>query len=262
MDPGGGYLEYAFVAELYDHVMPYRERPDVGFYVDLAVASGGPVLEMACGTGRILVPTARAGVAIEGLDLSEHMLSVCRERLAREPVDVGRRAVLHRGDMRGFDLGRTFPLVTVPFNAFQHLVQVEDQLACLSCVRRHLAPGGTFVLDVFNPSLERLVDPSTEAREPEPPFTMPDGRVVTRRARQAERRLALQVLDCELIYDVRHPDGRVERLVHAFAMRYFFRFEVEHLLARSGLRIAALYGDHARGPFTSVSKQIVVMARE
>ena len=76
--------EYALIAGLYDHVIPYRERPDVDFYVAAAREAGGPVLELGCGTGRILIPTARAGLEIVGVDLSPRMLAVCRERLRNE----------------------------------------------------------------------------------------------------------------------------------------------------------------------------------
>jgi len=81
---GSGYDEYAFVAELYDHVGPYRTRRDVTFFLDAAVNAGSPVVEIGCGTGRVLIPTARAGVEIVGVDSSPHMLSVCRERLQHE----------------------------------------------------------------------------------------------------------------------------------------------------------------------------------
>jgi 2-polyprenyl-3-methyl-5-hydroxy-6-metoxy-1,4-benzoquinol methylase len=67
MDHAGGYEDYAFIADLYDHIVPYRDRPDVAFFVEAAQESGGPVLEVGCGTGRILIPTARAGIEIVGL---------------------------------------------------------------------------------------------------------------------------------------------------------------------------------------------------
>ena len=79
MSQAGGYDTYAFVAELYDHIAPYRDRPDMAFWVEAARESGGPVLEIGCGTGRILIPTARAGIDIVGLDLSSYMLDICRQ---------------------------------------------------------------------------------------------------------------------------------------------------------------------------------------
>ena len=119
MDEAGGYADYAFVAELYDYVPPYEGRSDVNFFVEAALENGGPVLEVGCGTGRVLIPTARAGVEITGLDLSEHMLAICRERLREEPAEVQERARLVEGDMRDFELGRTLALATNPYRPFQ-----------------------------------------------------------------------------------------------------------------------------------------------
>lgn len=255
--------EYGHVAEYYDHVTPYEGRPDVPFYLEEARASGGPVLELGCGTGRVLLPIARAGMEIVGLDASSGMLAVCRQHLAQEPAEVRDRVTLHTSDMRSFDLGERFPLITTPFRPFQHLVEVDDQLACLARVRQHLTDGGRFILDVFNPSLEGLLaDRSKEATD-EPEFTLGDGRRVRRTYRVPSRDGAAQVLEVELIYYVTHPDGRQERLVHAFRMRYFFRYEVEHLLARSGLQVEAVYSDYERSPFgAKYPGEIIAVARK
>ncbi|MFH1566390.1 MAG: class I SAM-dependent methyltransferase, partial [Gemmatimonadota bacterium] len=225
-------------------------------------ACGGPVLELGCGTGRVLLPVARAGVAVTGLDVSEGMLAVCRRHLAAEPEEVQARVALHRGDMRDFDLGRTFPLIITPFRPFQHLAAAADQLACLARVRAHLEPGGRFILDVYNPYLERLVEDRSREWTDEPEFTLGDGRRVQRRFRVAGHDRASQVLQVELLYYVTHPDGRQERLVHAFGMRYFFRYEVEHLLARSGLQVEAVYCDYDRAPMgTKYPGEIIAVAR-
>ena len=252
MDTTGGYQEYAFIADLYDYVTPYRERPDVAFYVEAAVESGGPVLEVGCGTGRVLIPTARAGIEIVGLDLSAAMLEVCRASLSHEPAEVQRRARLVSGDMRAFELGQSFRLATIPFRPFQHLTTVEDQLACLACIRRHLVEGGRLILDLFNPSLQALTSDNVgEELGDEPEFSTPDGRRVVRRHRIVRRDLFNQVNDSELIYYVTHPGGREERLVHAFPMRYLFRFEAEHLLARSGFEVEQVYADFEKNPYGS-----------
>lgn len=97
----------------------YPTRQDVPFYVEAARESGGPVLELGCGTGRVLIPTARAGIETVGFDLSAGMLEACQRRLRAEPPELRDRVSLHRGDMRNFDLGRTFRLVTIPFRPFR-----------------------------------------------------------------------------------------------------------------------------------------------
>jgi SAM-dependent methyltransferase len=264
MDPTGGYVEYGFVAEFYDYVVPYRDRQDVAFFVEMARRSEGPVLELGCGTGRVLVPTAEAGIEIVGLDLSPSMLSVCREKLSREPKAVQSKVQLIQGDLRQFDLGREFSLVTIPFRPFQHLITVEDQLSCLNCIHRHLVDGGRLILDLFNPSLPRLVEEQYLAESgEEPEFTMPDGRKVLRRHRTVARDLFNQVVDSELIYYVTHPDGREERLVHRFPMRYLFRFEAEHLLARSGLQVEKVYSDYDKSPYgAKYPGDLIIVARK
>jgi len=260
----GGYDEYRFIAELYDHVELYRTRADVAFFVDAAREAGSPVLELGCGTGRVLVPTARAGIDIVGLDGSPHMLDVCRRRLDDEPEDIRGRVRLVEGDMRRFDLGATFALVTIPFRPFQHLTTVDDQLACLASVGRHLAPGGTLVFDVFDPMLESLAQPATgEEVGGEPAFVTPDGRHVVRTHRRLAHDKANQVQTIELVYHVTHPDGRRERLVHAFDMRYFFRFEVEHLLARAGFEVRHVYAGFGKQAVGSIyPADLVFVARK
>ena len=246
------YEEYAFIADLYDHITLYRDRPDIAFFVEAATTAGSPVLEVGCGTGRVLIPTARAGIDIVGLDLSPHMLAICRERLREESDAVRGRVRLIEGDMRNFDLGSRFTLATIPFRPFQHLITVEDQLSCLASIRRHLVDGGVLILDLFNPSLDFLVTrPVGEELDEEPPFTTPDGRSVIRRQKTVAIDRFQQVGHYELIYYVSHPDGRQERLVQAFPMRYLFRFEAEHLLTRAGFTLEHVYGDYDKSPYGS-----------
>jgi SAM-dependent methyltransferase len=123
-------------------------------------------------------------------------------------------------------------------------------MACLAAIHRHLRPGGKLVLDLFNPSIPYLAAPERlEEWEDVPEFAMPDGRRVSRRARITRRDYFNQVQDVKLIYCVTHADGRRERLIHSFPMRYLFRFEAEHLLARCGFTVTALYSDYARRPY-------------
>jgi hypothetical protein len=139
---------------------------------------------------------------------------------------------------------------------------VEDQLACLASIRRHLGPSGRLILDLCNPLYEALTQPIGVESSPEAAFTMPDGRQVVRRFRIVSQDRSNQVNHVELIYDVTHPDGRMERLLHAFAMRYLFRFEAEHLLARAGFTVDRLYGGCDRSPFgSSYPGELILGAR-
>lgn len=256
--------EYAAIAEIYDSVVPLERLHDVAFFVAMAREYGGPVLEIGCGSGRVLIPTARAGVPIIGLDLSPAMLECCEAKLHEEPVEVQSKARLILGDMRRFELDRKFHLVTAPFRPFQHLASLEDQLSCLASIHRHLEEGGRLILDLFNPDLRLLVDEKfLEEQGSDPEIELADGRTILRRQRIRSRDPFNQVQDCELIYYVTHPDGRRERVVHNFRMRYLFRFEAEHLLVRSRFIVEQLYGDYDRSPYGSkYPGELIFIARK
>lgn len=251
MGEAGGY-EREFVAEFYDHIGPYQSRSDVKFFIDAARRAKGPVLEVGCGTGRILIPTAREEIAITGVDLSPFMLDICQEKLSREPAKVQSKADLVLDDMRDFELPQRYMLATTPFRSFQHLLSVDDQIACLTCIHRHLAAEERLILDIFNPYLEVLIaDNVGKESGDEPSFSMPDGRKVKRRVKFVSKDKVRQLNNMEFIYYVTHPDGREERLIHSFSMRYLFRYEAEHLLSRCGFEVEDIYSDFDKSPFGS-----------
>ena len=265
-DVGGTRLpdEYETVAELYDHVVPYATRGDVEFFVDEALVANGAVLEIGCGTGRVLIPTARAGVPITGLDASSAMLERCREKVAAEPEKVQHRIDLVNADMRDFDLRRTFALATIPFRPFQHLLTVDDQVACLTTIHRHLERDGRVILDLFNPSIDYLVNRPIGLEIPEgPPTTLPDGRSLERTFKIVKADRFEQINDIELIYNVTDASGATQRSVHAFRMRYLFRYEVEHLLARTGFVVEQLYAGYDRSAYGSTYPgELIFIARK
>jgi len=256
----GGYEE--FVAEYYDFAYDNLRTKDIEFFVDYSRKSNGRTLELGCGTGRVLIPTAVAGCEITGLDLSPYMLGKCREKLERQPVEVQERVRFIQGNMTGFDTGETYQLITIPFRPFQHLVSVEEQKGCLNSINKHLAPGGLFVFDIFHPYPPRLVHNPEYMTEVEdlPETQLPDGRTVRRTSRMAGFHRDQQYNDIELIYYVSYPDGKTERLVDSFPMRYFFRYEVEHLLEICGFRIVDLYGDFDRSKFSDDSPEMIFVA--
>jgi len=257
----GGYADSPWLAELYDPWVEVRGVGDVPMYLELAHTTGGPVLELACGTGRILLPLAEAGLDVVGLDLSEHMLTKCHEKLQRLPKPVQARVRLQHGNMVDFDLKQSFGLVVIAFRSFQHLRSVEEQLSCLRCAHRHLREGGRLIINLFQVNLAKITDPRSAVESPSRgEFTLPDGRKVRVCDRLAAVHRAEQCLDVEMIWYVTHPNGRTERLVHAFPFRYFFRYEMEHLLARGGFRVVDLWGDYHRSPLRDDSPEMIFVA--
>jgi len=227
--------------------------PDVAFYRALARDADGPVLELGCGTGRALLPIASDGIPCTGLDASAPMLGALRAKLP--PPNLR----LTCAEMQRFDLGADrFALIFSAFRAFQHLYTAEDQLACLSCVRRHLAPGGLLAFDVFNPRLARIAQ-LEEPEFEELRFEHEGDEVV--RYTTVTRDLGLQVQRVRFRYERRRAGAVVGNDGAEFDMRWFYRFEIEHLIAHAGFELVALYGDFDRSPFTGASPSIIALAR-
>jgi SAM-dependent methyltransferase len=255
------YDAFPDLPAIYDSVPAYVARRDVQFYVDEATDVRGSVLEVGCGTGRILLPIARSGCAIDGLDAAPEMLDRCRAKLREEADAVQRRVTLHQGDARSFDIGGQFALVTAPFRVMQHLTTVDDQLGFLDSAARHLEPGGQLVFDVFNPNFAALVSADGVEKEDTPKTTLPDGRSFRRTGRVARVRWIDQVSEIELIYYISGKrGGPAERHVMSFDMRWFLRAELVHLLARAGFRVRSFYGDFDRSSLTDKSPEQIVCA--
>jgi SAM-dependent methyltransferase len=238
---------------------------DVDFFLDLAresASSGHPVLELACGTGRVSIPIARAGVSVVGLDASPAMLERAREKSA-ELSNI--RFV--EGNMAAFSLPERFDLVIIPFRSFQHLLTVADQLACLRCIHEHLVPGGRLVINVFNPNIPMMAEWFGSKRGTIQPrrddYTHPRTGRLTRAWETREYRTAAQEVDNTFIDEELSDEGAVISTVHSgYKLRYVWRYEMEHMFARSGFQIEALYGDFARSPFDDDSPEMVWLVRK
>jgi SAM-dependent methyltransferase len=251
----------SFIADYYDEPPIVKERTqDVVFYREAAREYGDPILELGCGTGRVTMALAEAGYRITGLDLSERMLERAVQKRAALRVEARERWHLMQGDMTQFDLGEKFRLILIPFRPLQHLLEVKQQMACLNCVRKHLKPGGRLILDVFQTDAERMHDPIHHRETLVTECQTTDGRKVRISERVAAFLRAEQRNDVEMIFSVEHPGGRKERLVFAWPLRYFFRYEVEHLLARCGFRVEAEYGNFDRSAIRDESPEMIFVA--
>jgi len=251
----------SFIADYYDESPIVRGRSqDVTFYCHAAREFGDPVLELGCGTGRITLALAQMGKRVTGLDLSERMLERAAKKRSALNKEERERIHLVQGDMAKFDLGEKFRLIISAFRPFQHLLEVRDQMDCLDRVRRHLMPRGRLVLDVFQTDAERMHDPVHMRETLVAEYKSSDGRQVRISERVAAFHRAEQRNDVEMIYFVEQPDGRKERMVFAWPLRYFFRYEVEHLLVRSGFRVAIEYGNFDRTPIRDDSPEMIFVA--
>lgn len=246
------------LARLYD-AFPFDA--DLPLYLELATAQGGCVLELACGSGRLLVPLVRAGNRVVGLDASPHMLEIAREKLADSGPDVERRAELHQGDMRGFDLGETFDLALIAVKSFAFLTERTDQQRALGAIARHLRPGGLLALDLMHPSLDWLSQPDGSVRQDLAQYLPEQDVTVMRTETAVSTDLSAQIRVIRSKYEVIAADGSVSVRIVEWPYRYVYRFEAEHLLERAGFEIEAIYGGYQREPFQSDSRAMVIIAR-
>ena len=233
----------------------YKKRiDDVQFYVTLAQKAGGRILEYGVGNGRIALPVARHGVDVTGVDHSEAMLDDFRARLREETADVQRRVTLRRGDMRSLAVRKRFPLVICPFNTALHLYTRADVERFLARVRSHLAPRGTFVVDLSVPVLEDLLrDPARAYRAPR--FRHPTSHDIVKYTEYFDYDRVRQILFVAMQFEpIDNPDGAFGT---PLAHRQFFPQEWEALLHYNGFDVEKVEGDFHGGPLDRASDVMV-----
>lgn len=254
--------EYDAFAGTYD--LEYgTTRVDLGFYVAAARAAQPPVLELACGTGRITIPIARADVPVTGVDSSREMLACARAKLDAEgPLPV----TLVEGDMRTFALDERFGLAIIPARSILHLLTPEDHVTALSNVHRHLIPGGRLALNSFVPNLRMIVErPESslgQALTYSHAFVDPDSGQQVLVWQSLQHETYRQRIHAHFVYEwVDEAGASVARRHREYTLCYIYRNEMEHLLARCGFEVEALYGDFEGGAFGPESTEMVWVAR-
>ena len=257
----------SFYGDTTQHVRCYDsinndERPfvngDTRFYLDLARRTGGEVLEIGVGTGRVALRLAEAGLHVTGLDASSAMLAIAAEKAAA--AGVMDQLQLQLGDMRAFDLeGRRFGLVIVPFRAFQVLLTADDQRAALTAFRRHLRPDGILALHLFDPDYRFLLENTKGPLDRQIGVDRQTGRRVEGILETAHFDHVAQVRRDLWRYRAFETDGTVaEEETLELSLRWTFRWEMRHLLRLADFVAEAEYSDFAGSPPAYGKEQIWV----
>ncbi len=247
------------LAELYD-LFPFDR--DIPFYLELARAAGGRVLELACGSGRLLVPLARAGNSVVGLDSSGPMLVRAEGKLRRGGPELAARTRLVQGDMRAFELDERFDLAIIAVRSFAHVQSRLDQQAVLRASARQLRQGGLLALDLLNPTPAWLGEAPGSRRQDLAREVSEDKLIVTRTETVVGTDLAAQVRVIRSEYELIDEFGAVRKRIVEWPFRYTYRFEAEHLLERAGFEVEAVYGGYEREDFTSTSQTLLLVGRK
>jgi SAM-dependent methyltransferase len=252
--------EYDVFAETYEYEYGTLTI-DLDFYLEEARAAQPPVLELACGTGRVTLPIARAGVPVVGVDSSVEMLARARQKSSGD--DLPLRWV--QADMREFELEERFGLAIIPARSFLHLLDPGDHVRALENIRTHLRPGGRLALNFFVPNTRILAEHTASTAQMlklRSEFTRPESgrRVAVWESRRYD--LHRQRIHQHFRYEELDAEGRVQAVRYrAYTLCYIWPREMEHLLARCGFEVEATYGGFDRRPFDADSTEQIWVAR-
>lgn len=262
---GAGAAVYDPIARFYD-LDHAGFDDDLAFYGEFARTVSGPVLDVGVGSGRVALPLALAGHHITGIDVSEPMLALARQRAAA--ANVGLRLQVTQADVTVAVLPQRFGLAYFSLNTFSHLLTRPEQLAALANVRRHLLSAGRLLIDQWNPHASTAPDSSGQwvlgyRRQ------TPEGRWVTQsvssRADPAEQQLQTTILYDEEIAGPSRMAGvggpNVRRTTVALRLRYFYRYEVEWLLLAAGYDLEAVFGSYDLSPYSADAPRLIWLAR-
>jgi SAM-dependent methyltransferase len=254
---------YSVAAKYYDAAYAAMGvTDDVLFYLELAKQYGGPVLEIGCGTGRVLLPIARSGIEIHGVDNSVPMLGVLRDKLAREAASVRDGVTLDSGDMRDFRIDRKFRLVTIPFRPMQLMYTVEDQLAALKSAAAHLADDGVLAFDVFFPRFDRASLGVGEQRLEAEWVSPLDAEVFVRRfVRKDADDKVNQTYNVTFIFRSFRAGELVSEETDTLKMSYYTYPHLRALFALAGLEPVAEYGSFDRTPLDNSATEMIFLLR-
>ena len=228
---------------------------DVDVHVGFARRFGGPVLELACGSGRLLAPLAKSGFAVTGVDSSSTMLERARRRLS----DLGLEATLVQQRLEDMNLDARFRTIILGLDSFGLLTRREDQLRALRAAKHHATHDARLILDLSNGNLRGSSEPGEELLHdltlPDPETGRPITKFVLRRPHPAD-----QLDELLLFYDEQDERGYLRRSHVELKLRWFTRFELELLLQSAGWRVEEVYGNYELEPFGSTSHRLIVVA--
>jgi SAM-dependent methyltransferase len=230
---------------------------DLDFWLDLADTHGDPILELGCGSGRVLLHLARRGHAVTGVDNSPEMLALLEAKLKQASTKhIAQTPTRLPASLHDFQTSEIFKLAIMPFNTFMHLLTLEAQIAALVNIRKHLAPGAPLALDMPNPGDAYAASEPGLALE----RTFRDGANTVQQFSSVALDRTAQLAHITWLYDSIASDGAVRRTVVPLTLRYTFPGEMRLVLERCGFSLTHLYGDYACSPLADGSPRMIVVA--
>ena len=252
---GSHMNDYDLIAPFYDiEHAPFSE--DLDMYRNFAELCGDSVLELACGSGRVLLPLAREGYEVTGVDTSASMLELARRRL--QAAGVASRCRLVQQDICTLHLGQKFRMAFIALGSFAHLISRKTQQQALGAVRAHLSPGGTFILDISNADARFMEDLSGHVLH-QGTWRRDDGTMLSHFVSPASS-LDKHLLELTHFYDSHSQGGTVQRTIATLYLYLFERSEMELLLEQAGFVVKDVYGDYSLESYQLESPRMILVA--
>jgi len=235
-----------------------RIEEDIPTILGFAQKTGGPVLDLGAGTGRLTLPSAKAGYEVTGIDSAGEMLTIAKYKL--EEAGLTEQVRLVAMDFTRIELNEIFGLAYCGYNGFLHLIETDDQIAALRTWRQHLRPDGLLVIDVHNPQIEHLAAADGHLSLAEQWNDPANGHIIHKLV-ATEIDLADQLYTIHRFYDDTGPDGSLHRTSVTWSTRILFRRELALLLQFAGYQDIRFYGDHELNPWEPDSARIIAVAQ-
>jgi SAM-dependent methyltransferase len=247
------------IVKYYDLTFGISGDAELDWYLRKVRVTGGPVLDLACGTGRLALCLAGQGFEVTGIDQSIGMLNLFKRKLANQPTEVRQRARIENHPMSDFSLGRKFNTV-ICCDAFFHNLTVEEEINCLRSVAHHLTPNGRFVFNLPNPTCEFILKSTISGGkeyEERGRYQLADGSGTLLVEQAQAGNPQDQCITTTLRITKFDTEGdEVEKGESTWTTRYLFRYEAVHLLYRCGFKVESLVGDYKNGPVTDKGQLI------
>ncbi|MGQ9706197.1 MAG: class I SAM-dependent methyltransferase [bacterium] len=250
---------FDIIAEIYDISNPLRE--DISFWLKMAEEFGDPILELGCGTGRILIPIAEAGYKVLGLDISKKMLNILMGKIDTLNDKVKERITIRRADFRDFKIEEKFSMAFFAYSTLYSATTQEEQITTIRCINSHLKKGGVFITASFNPDIKRISE-NHKFLMLDFTYQDPTGELLLTRMSQTEYFPFNQTLKSNQIYDIKEKGKPTERYAIELNLRYIFPPEMRHMLYYCGFEIIDEYGDYNLAPLKENSPQMIFVAKK
>jgi SAM-dependent methyltransferase len=249
---------YIKSANLYDLDQRDNLIVDIPFYMEYAKKQKGNILELGCGTGRVSIELAKAGYSVTGLDLSEQMLEIYKNKIKHLPKDISEKIELINGNMADFNISKRFSLIIAPFRAFQALTVEDDTKNCLKCIKEHLSGNGIFIINVFRPY--KILDESWCSKESVQWEHDDEKNGVHIIKKDCRERIDTkkQIIYPYFVYEVKENNGNVERYIEYLELRYYYYEQLVELLRRNDFQILEEYGWYDKSGIESGRELILI----